>query len=127
MAGTRFGSTIRRKTVNRPAPSEAAASSISRSSSRSVGWTVRTTNGSVTNPSHRVPAHGGSGARARRGRDGAATATALLAKPRLDLGHDSRLGIEEALLHLRPAAELLDREEPRPDRVVVLLHDAAQH
>ena len=36
-----FGSTIRRKTVSWPAPSERAASSISRSSSSRTGWTVR--------------------------------------------------------------------------------------
>ena len=49
MAGVRLGSTTRRKIVNRLAPSDAAASSASRSSSASTGWTVRTTNGSVTN------------------------------------------------------------------------------
>ena len=49
MAGVSAGSTMRRKIVNRPAPSEAAASSASRSSSASTGWTVRTTNGNVTN------------------------------------------------------------------------------
>ena len=40
-----------RKVVSGPAPSEAAASSISRSSSSSTGCTVRITNGSVTNRS----------------------------------------------------------------------------
>ena len=49
MAGMRLGSTIRRKVVNRLAPSDAAASSTSGSSSASTGWTVRTTKGSVTN------------------------------------------------------------------------------
>ena len=44
-AGSRFGRTMRRKVVNGRAPSEAAASSISRSSSRSTGWTARTTKG----------------------------------------------------------------------------------
>ena len=44
---------IRRKIVNRLAPSDAAASSTSRSSSSSTGCTVRTTNGSVTNSSAR--------------------------------------------------------------------------
>ena len=39
----------RRNVVNRLAPSDAAASSTSRSSSSSTGCTVRTTNGSVTN------------------------------------------------------------------------------
>ena len=42
---------IRRKTVNRLAPSDSAACSISRSSSSSTGCTARTTNGSVTNRS----------------------------------------------------------------------------
>ncbi len=42
---------IRRKIVKLPAPSEAAASSMSRSSSISTGCTARTTNGSVTNSS----------------------------------------------------------------------------
>jgi hypothetical protein len=42
---------MRLKTVPRPAPSDSAASSISRSSSSSTGCTARTTNGSVTNSS----------------------------------------------------------------------------
>lgn len=49
IAGTRPGSTMRRNVVNRDAPSDIAASSTSRSSSSRTGWTVRTTNGSVTN------------------------------------------------------------------------------
>jgi hypothetical protein len=49
MAGIRLGSTTRRKVVNDEAPSERDASSTSRSSSASTGWTVRTTNGRVTN------------------------------------------------------------------------------
>ena len=48
IAGSRFGKTMRRKTARRPAPSEDAASSISRSSSISTGCTARTTNGNVT-------------------------------------------------------------------------------
>ena len=51
IAGVRFGRTIRRNTVQLEAPSEIAASSISRSSSISTGCTERTTNGSVTNSS----------------------------------------------------------------------------
>ena len=51
IAGTRLGSTIRRITVNGDAPRDAAASSMSRSSSSSTGWTERTMNGSVTNSS----------------------------------------------------------------------------
>ena len=49
IAGRRFGSTIRLKMVQRVAPSEAAASSMSWSSSIRVGWTARTTKGRVTN------------------------------------------------------------------------------
>ena len=41
----------RRNVVQLLAPSDAAASSTSRSSSISTGWTERTTNGSVTNSS----------------------------------------------------------------------------
>ena len=44
-----FGKTIRRNVVRLDAPSDFAASSISASSSRKTGWTVRTTKGSVTN------------------------------------------------------------------------------
>ena len=51
IAGLRFGKMIRRKVVSGPAPSEAAASSISRSSSSSTGCTARTTNGRVTKSS----------------------------------------------------------------------------
>ena len=42
---------IRRKVTNLLAPSDAAASSASRSTSISTGCTDRTTNGSVTNSS----------------------------------------------------------------------------
>ena len=51
IAGARFGSTMRRKMVSGRAPSDAAASSMSWSSSSSTGCTARTTNGSVTNSS----------------------------------------------------------------------------
>ena len=51
IAGTRLGRMMRRKVVSGAAPSEAAACSISRSSSISTGCTARTTNGSVTNSS----------------------------------------------------------------------------
>src|SRR6478736_2556354 len=57
MAGTRLGSTMRRKIVSEPAPSDAAASSISRSSSLTTGCTERTTNGSVTKASASMIAH----------------------------------------------------------------------
>jgi hypothetical protein len=42
---------IRRKVVNGEAPSEAAASSVSRSSASSTGCTLRTAKGSVTKAS----------------------------------------------------------------------------
>ena len=48
IAGHRLGSTIRRNDCADVAPSDAAASSISGSSSISTGCTERTTNGSVT-------------------------------------------------------------------------------
>ena len=54
IAGAMFGRMIRRKIVAGLAPSDAAACSISRSSSSSTGCTVRTTNGSVTNSSART-------------------------------------------------------------------------
>ena len=54
IAGMRFGRTMRRNVVRGFAPSEAAACSISRSSSRSTGWTERTTKGSVTKRSART-------------------------------------------------------------------------
>ena len=47
---------MRRKIVQPPAPSDAAASSASRSTSSSTGWTERTTNGSVTNASAMISA-----------------------------------------------------------------------
>ena len=51
IAGSRFGRTMRRNVVNGRAPSDAAASSISRSSSSRTGCTARTTKGSVTKSS----------------------------------------------------------------------------
>ena len=50
-AGISAGSTMRRKIVQLPAPSDAAACSASRSASISTGCTERTTNGRVTNSS----------------------------------------------------------------------------
>src|SRR3984957_20356804 len=49
IAGRSAGSTTRLKIVALDAPRLAAASSASRSTSSSTGWTERTTNGSVTN------------------------------------------------------------------------------
>ena len=54
IAGARLGRMIRRTIVSGFAPSEAAASSISVSSSIRVGCTARMTNGSVTNSSART-------------------------------------------------------------------------
>ena len=56
IAGVRLGRTMLRKMRRLGAPSEAAASSISRSSSSSTGCTARTTNGRVTNSSARTTA-----------------------------------------------------------------------
>ncbi|CPU65183.1 Uncharacterised protein [Mycobacteroides abscessus] len=56
IAGARAGRTTRRKVVARVAPSDAAASSTSRSSSASTGCTLRTTKGSVTNRNARKTA-----------------------------------------------------------------------
>ena len=55
-AGYSAGRMIRRNVVQPLAPSEAAASSASRSTSISTGWTERTTNGSVTNASAMISA-----------------------------------------------------------------------
>src|SRR5512133_3917973 len=60
----------------------------------------------------------------RTGRAGARTAAALLAKALLDLGHHAVVGIEELRLHLRPAADVADREQPRAHRVRELLQRA---
>src|SRR5215203_3135486 len=51
MAGRRVGKMIRLKVAKPPAPNDAAASSMSRSSSISTGWTALMTNGSVTKSS----------------------------------------------------------------------------
>src|SRR4051812_30241556 len=47
---------------------------------------------------------------------GGRTAAAATAKARLDLRHQARVRIEELLLRLRPAAEVVDREQLRPHR-----------
>jgi hypothetical protein len=49
IAGVSDGRITRRNVVSRLAPSDAAASSVSRSRVSSTGCTVRTTKGSVTN------------------------------------------------------------------------------
>src|SRR6266540_4630501 len=49
---------------------------------------------------------------------GAGSAWALAATRRLDLGHDPRAWVEELLLDLRPAADVLDREQLRAVREV---------
>src|SRR5215210_7721272 len=60
------------------------------------------------------------GASARRGLSNGA-ATALAAISRLDLGHHTGARIEESLLHLRPPADVLDREQLRTRREVQTL------
>src|SRR5438874_11394000 len=54
--------------------------------------------------------------RGERVRVGARSAAASTAKARLDLRHQSAVRVEELLLHLRPAAEVVDGEELRPHR-----------
>ena len=49
--GSRLGRMTRNRTWRRVAPREAAASSVSASSSASTGWTLRTQKGSVTKSS----------------------------------------------------------------------------
>ena len=58
MAGMSAGSMTRNTVCRRLAPSEAAASSISRSKSSSTGCTVRTTNGRPMNTSATPMPHG---------------------------------------------------------------------
>ena len=54
IAGHKVGSTTRHNVVRRPAPSVAAASSMSGSSCSSTGCTLRTRNGRLTNTSAMV-------------------------------------------------------------------------
>ena len=56
IAGRSAGRMIRRNVTAFEAPSDEAASSASRSSSSSTGWTERTTKGSVTNSRARITA-----------------------------------------------------------------------
>src|SRR4051812_20273011 len=67
--------------------------------------------------------------RAAAGDADARTAAASAAKALLDLRHQPRVRVEELLLHLRPAAEVVDRELLRADREAVALrrdlHDGA--
>src|SRR6476659_10222375 len=65
----------------------------------------------------------------RRAAAGARTAAASAAKALLDLRHQPGVRVEELLLRLRPAAEVVDRELLRPHREAVALgrglHDGA--
>src|SRR5919198_3692243 len=58
---------------------------------------------------------------------GAGRGAALAAIRRLDLRHDPCARVEELLLHLRPAADVLDREQLQPDREVEPLRDTVDH
>src|SRR6476469_608071 len=58
------------------------------------------------------------GARARRDLGTAERVPASAAIRPLDASHDSRSRIEELLLYLGPAADVLDREQLRPGREV---------
>src|SRR6266496_1495720 len=58
------------------------------------------------------------GARERRAPGAAGSASALAATRTDEAGHDPCVRVEELLLDLRPAADVLDREELRPGREV---------
>src|SRR5206468_8176124 len=68
-----------------------------------------------------------SATRGVRAAAGARTAAASTAKARLDLRHQPLVRVEELLLHLRPAAEILDREQLRPDREAEALVRTRDH
>ena len=112
MAGASAGSTIRRKIVQLPAPSDAAACSASRSTSISTGCTERTTNGSVTKTSAMTSAGlGGDEVHADR-------AVRPVERQQHDAGDDRRQregqvdeGVDDAL-----ARELVAHEHPGDQR-----------
>src|SRR2546426_5476433 len=58
------------------------------------------------------------GASERGARGAAGSVSALAATRAYDAGHDARLWVEELLLDLRPAADVLDREQLWADREV---------
>src|SRR6266516_1414856 len=97
-----------------------------------MGSTTRPARKVVTKPRDRAVPALSPEARTRRGA-GAATLALLAsdaADPALDPRHDARLRIEEALLHLVPAAEpeLVDRELARPHRELLpVLREHARH
>src|SRR6266511_1374126 len=64
--------------------------------------------------------------RGARTRAGARSAAASAAKARLDLRHQAVVRVEELLLYLRPAAEVVDREQLRPHRKAEALVRARQ-
>src|SRR5262245_46012420 len=57
-----------------------------------------------------------SATRGARAAAGVRRAAASTAKARLDLRHQAGVRVEELLLHLRPAAQIVDGEELRPHR-----------
>src|SRR5436309_1890629 len=113
--GRMFGRITRRKVATSEAPSDLDASSISRSSSCSTGWTVRTTTSGrkvVTRARDRADPSLSLCTRTRRGATATAASTSDATDLPLDLGHEALARVEEVLLPLRPTAEaeLVDRE-----------------
>src|ERR1041384_8093683 len=74
-------------------------------------------------PPPTIPPTGGVRARVRAGARRTAASTA---KARLAPRHPAVVGIEELLLHLRPAAEVVHREELRTNREAEALGGARQ-
>src|SRR6266446_5878820 len=58
------------------------------------------------------------GASERRAPGAAGSVSALAATRAYEADHDARLWVEELLLDLRPAADVLDREQLRADREI---------
>src|SRR6266516_4184963 len=58
---------------------------------------------------------------------GSGSASGLAAKTSLDRRHDARVRVEELLLHLRPAADVADREQLLRVREAELLLHRLQH
>src|SRR5689334_3275979 len=73
------------------------------------------------------PATSARGSRRAAGVAGARTAAASAAKALLDLRDQPRVRVEELLLHLRPAAEVVDGELLWADREAVALRRDLQH
>src|SRR5580765_1278162 len=73
------------------------------------------------------PTASATGNRRTAGAAGARTAAASAAKALLDLRHQPGVRVEELLLHLRPAAEVVDGELLRPHGEAVALRRDLEH